>query len=74
MTLTPRTVSIFGYVSLAVMVTLLLLLWLHIVPDTMAVPFFVIAVVLFLTRIVIRFIVARRERKALTGTQDRSET
>ncbi len=65
MNLTPQTINNFGYVSITIMMGLLLLLWFKIVPETFTIPFFVIALALFVARIIMRIKLARRERAAM---------
>ncbi|MBX2992488.1 MAG: hypothetical protein KF749_15150 [Bacteroidetes bacterium] len=65
MNITPKTVAVFGYISIPVMLIMLALLWFRIVPDTLTIPFFSIALGLFLVRIVLRIQLARNERRAL---------
>ncbi len=60
--ITAKTVEKYGYVSLAIMILLLILVWLKQVPDTLIVPLFLFAVALFVGRIVLRIIVARQKR------------
>lgn len=63
--LNHRTLNNFGYVSITIMMGLLLLLWFKVVPDSFAVPFLVIALVLVLMRIVLRIKLIRMERDTL---------
>lgn len=65
MKITPKTVAVFGYISIPVMLIMLALLWLRIVPETLTIPFFSIALGLFLVRIFLRIQLARSERRAL---------
>jgi hypothetical protein len=60
--ITTRTVNVFGFISIAIMVILLLLIWQQLVPRSLYIPFFLIAIGLFIVRIVLRVIVARAER------------
>ncbi|MER3524067.1 MAG: hypothetical protein C4326_08355 [Ignavibacteria bacterium] len=65
MRLDQRTVNNLGYISITIMMAMLVLLWFRIVPDSFAVPFFVLALLLFLSRIVLRVTLFRQERKAM---------
>jgi hypothetical protein len=60
--ITVRTVEVYGYISLAIMILLLVLVWLKQVPDGLIVPLFLVAVALFVGRIVLRIIVARQKK------------
>jgi len=60
--LTAKTVEKYGYVSLGIMILLLVLVWLKLVPDYLVLPLFFVAVFLFLGRIILRIVVARREK------------
>jgi hypothetical protein len=70
--LTRKFVDIYGYISIAIMVVLLLLVWSHGVPREMYLPLFYFALFLFIVRVVLRFLVVRAER-AKENT-DRSAT
>ena len=69
MTLTSKTVNNFGYVSVVIMLTLLVLVWFRLVPDSFTIPFFVIALVLFVVRLVLRIRLAKLERQALQSNK-----
>lgn len=60
--LSTTTINVIGYISLAIMLILLLLVWFRIVPESYAIPFAIIAGVLFLTRVTLRILVMRRLR------------
>lgn len=62
MPISARTINNLGYISITIMMAMLLLLWFGIVPESFTLPFFVIALALFLTRIVLRIKLARSER------------
>ncbi|MEO8168050.1 MAG: hypothetical protein ABI623_07380, partial [bacterium] len=68
MNLTTTTVNNFGYISITIMMALLLLLWFKVVPGTFTIPFFIIALALFIARIVMRIKLARMEREAMNST------
>ncbi|MEK7670740.1 MAG: hypothetical protein AAB344_00775 [Bacteroidota bacterium] len=69
MTITSKTVNNFGYISITIMMALLLLLWFRVVPESFTVPFFVIALGLFLTRIFLRIKLAQIERQTLQANK-----
>ncbi len=73
MPITARTVNNLGYISITVMMAMLLLLWFGIVPESFTVPFFVVALGLFLTRIVLRIKLARSERLAHKSTRQQEK-
>ena len=65
MNITPKTVATYGYISIPVMLIMLALLWFRIVPESYTIPFFSIALGLFVVRIFLRIQLARNERRAL---------
>lgn len=74
MNLTAKAINNFGYVSITIMMGLLLLLWFRIVPDTFTIPFFVIALALFLGRVILRIRLAKVEREALLAKKQKLST
>ncbi len=60
--ISPKTVAIYGYVAIAVMVVMLALIWFEKVPQSMYMTFFLIAAALFLIRVTLRLVIARQER------------
>jgi hypothetical protein len=60
--ITSRSVNIYGWVSIGVMATLLVLVWLKILPPSLHLPAFIVAVLLFLGRLGLRVILARQHR------------
>ena len=61
--ITERTLNIYGFASIAIMLLLLALVWLQVVPTTWYYPLFFFAAALFVTRLVLRFIHARQKSK-----------
>jgi len=61
--MTSKGVTIYGFVSITVMLILLILIWLRLVPESWYWPFFVIAALMFLSRIILRFKAARDEKR-----------
>ncbi len=61
--LNRRFVTIYGIVGLVVMAVLLVLVWFKLVPTEYYLPIFLLAFVIWATRLVMRVIVARRERR-----------
>jgi hypothetical protein len=62
--LTPKFVAVYGTIGLAVMVVLLALIFFKLVPAFLYLPFFVVAILLFVGRIVMRIILVRQEKRA----------
>jgi len=62
--ITSRAVTIYGFVSITVMLILLVLIWFRLVPETYYWPFFIIAALLFVTRIVLRLMAEKSERRS----------
>lgn len=60
--ITPRWVNIYGYVFLVIVVAMLVLVWFRIVPQSMFVPLFLIALVLYMVRITLRLLLERQRR------------
>ena len=60
--ITPRVVTVYGIVGITVMIVLLGLLVLKAVPRSLEIPFFTIAMVVFLGRVALRVALARQER------------
>jgi hypothetical protein len=71
MTITLKALNTFGYISIGIMTVMLLLLWFNIVPQSLTIPFFVVALGLFLVRLVLRIRLAMIERKALRPPKNR---
>ena len=57
-----RSVNIYGYISLVVILALLALVWFQLVPKSMYMPLFGVAVVLYLIRITLRLLLERQRR------------
>jgi FlaA1/EpsC-like NDP-sugar epimerase len=60
--LNPRWFNIYGYVFLAVVVVMLALVWFQLVPQTLYVPLFLVALSLYLVRITLRLLLERQRR------------
>ena len=60
--ITYKTVNIYGFISIAIMLIMLVLIWTHRVPESLYLTLFLIALALFLIRIALRLILARQER------------
>lgn len=60
--ITPRWVNIYGYVFLAIVLVLLVLVWFQLVPASMYVPLFLVALVLYMIRITLRLLLERQRR------------
>ncbi len=60
--ITPRWVNVYGYVFLVIVVAMLVLVWFRLVPQSMYVPLFLIALVLYMVRITMRLLLERQRR------------
>jgi len=60
--LTPRWVNVYGYVFLVIVVAMLVLVWFKLVPQSMYVPLFLVALTLYLIRITLRLMLERQRR------------
>ena len=60
--LTPRSVNLYGYVFLGIVVVMLALVLLEVVPQSMRIPLFLVALVLYLIRITLRLLLERQRR------------
>ncbi len=66
-----KTVNIYGFVSIGIMLLMLLLIWAKRVPQEYYLTLFLVALALFLIRIALRLILARQQRLYKEG-QDQS--
>lgn len=60
--ITQKAVTIYGIAGIAVMVILLSLLWFKVVPRSLYVPVFLMALAVFAGRLVLRILLLRQER------------
>jgi hypothetical protein len=60
--LSPRWVNMYGYLFLGIVVVMLALVWFKLVPQTMYVPLFLVALTLYLIRITLRLLLERQRR------------
>ena len=68
--LTRKFLNIYGIISIVVLAILLLLIWLKLVPASYNIPLFAIALVLWASRMVMRMLLVRKEkREAPTDSQ-----
>ena len=65
--LNRRFVTIYGIAGLGVMAVLLVLLWMKLIPTEYYVPIFVVAFIIWSTRLVLRVMLARKERRESEG-------
>ena len=61
--LTKKFLSIYGFVGIALMAVLLLLIWFKLVPQEYHTPLFVFAMLIWVSRLVLRYFLYRKERK-----------
>lgn len=64
MKLTPKAVNTYGYVSIALMLLMVVVILLQWVPRSWFYPLFAVAVTLYMVRITMRLVLARQERVA----------
>jgi hypothetical protein len=64
MKLTPKAVNTYGYVSIALMLVMVVVILMQWVPRSWFYPLFAVAVTLYMIRITMRLILARQERVA----------
>lgn len=62
--ITQRFVNLYGTIGIIVMIALLALLYFKMVPTSLEIPFFIVAVLLFIGRVVLRVALARQEKRA----------
>lgn len=63
MIITERFVTIYGLTSLVVMAAILGLMWFRVIPESLYMPMFFIALVAFIGRIALRMALHRRQRR-----------
>ncbi len=64
MKLTPKAVNTYGYVSIALMLLMVVVILMQWVPRSWFYPLFAVAVTLYMIRITMRLVLARQERVA----------
>ena len=62
MKLTPKAVNTYGYVSIALMLFMVVVILMQWVPRSWFYPLFAVAVTLYMIRITMRLVLARQER------------
>ena len=72
MKLTPKAVNTYGYVSIALMLLMVVVILMQWVPRSWFYPLFAVAVTLYMIRITMRMILARQERVAREEQKSRS--
>jgi hypothetical protein len=68
-----KIVTIYGFASIGVMLVMLTLMWFKIVPQSYYLPFFFIALALLISRIILRLIMTRQEKRS-RATEIHNET
>ncbi len=61
--LTRKFVTAYGFVGIGIMALLLIVIWFKMVPESYYVPLFAIALVLWASRIILRMMLLRKERR-----------
>lgn len=67
--LKQRTVNIYGFFAIGIMIVMLVLIWARLVPQSMYTSMFLVALALFLVRVTLRLTLARQEREARAHAQ-----
>lgn len=62
--LKARTVNIYGFIAIGIMLLMLVLIWAQLVPRSMYMSMFFVAMALFLIRVTMRLVLARQARGA----------
>ncbi len=65
--------NLLSYIFITIMLVMLGVLVFRLVPDSLAIPFFVVALVLFVTRRVLRMQLAKQERDTLQSKRSPSK-
>ena len=60
--LTRKFVTVYGFVGIGVMAVLLMLLWFKLVPESWFIPLFAVALVIWASRVIMRMMLAKKER------------
>jgi len=60
--LNPRWVNLYGYVFLVIVLVMIALVLLNVVPESMRIPLFLVALVLYLIRVTMRLMLDRQRR------------
>ncbi len=60
--LTQKSINLYGFVSLAAMAAMLVLIWFNLVPESLYLTLFLVALALFMIRVTLRLMLARQER------------
>ena len=71
--LSPKLVSLYGFASIIIMAVLLGLIFFEVVPRSFSLAFFIVALVLFIGRIVLRFLLSRQERRMRSAEAEEEE-
>ena len=59
--ISSKTVAVYGYVTISILLVLLALVWFHLVDPSFHVPILIFAAVLIVSRIGLRFFVRRED-------------
>ena len=61
--LTRKFLNVYGIVGVVVMAAMLLLIWFKLVPPSYYIPLFSVALVLWISRLVMRVLLVRKEKR-----------
>ena len=64
--ITAKFVNMYGWVGVSIMALLLVLVWLKVLPKSLYIVAFLVAVSLFVGRVVLRLLLTREERRLRT--------
>lgn len=68
--LTREFLNIYGIVGITVMAVALLLIWLKVVPSEYYLPLFIIAFGIWISRLLMRWVLARREKREAVSDKE----
>ena len=70
--ITRKFLNLYGIVGILIMSVLLLLIWFKVVPPEYYLPLFVFALVIWVSRLVMRMMLVRKERSEAIGSDEAS--
>ncbi|MEK9139051.1 MAG: hypothetical protein AAB393_18180 [Bacteroidota bacterium] len=70
--LTRKFLTIYGIVGVAAMIVMFILVWFKLVPQEYYLPLFLIAFVIWVSRLVLRMVLARREKEEAAPSDEHS--
>ena len=70
--LTRKFVTVYGFVGIGIMAVLLMLMWFKMVPESYFIPLFAVALVIWASRIIMRMMLAKKERSEASSNSQTS--